>query len=267
VQSEPAQGEHPQDRPPGVAGSEAVSRIPRIPKVAELVADVIRAQIVSGELREGDALDSEAVLLDRFGVSRGTLREAMRMLEADSLISTTRGVRGAQVHTPSPRGLIRGAALLLQYQGAGYADLYRALGAIEATAIEELIARQPADAFDELDALNEQAHAVIDDPRAHAEEALRFHQRLVELTGNRTLTLFSSIANEIVRSVRIPRARPGNPHVTRWDAEHHDVVRLMRERRTGEALGCWRAHIESNFRALEHATGDDEVDLFKATAG
>jgi DNA-binding FadR family transcriptional regulator len=77
-------------------GSTPAAPIPRNPKVAELVANAIRAQIVSGELREGDALESEAVLLDRYGVSRGTLREAMRMLEADSLISTT---RGARVHT------------------------------------------------------------------------------------------------------------------------------------------------------------------------
>ena len=48
--------------------------------MAELVADHVRRQIVRGELVEGDALPSEAELMQRFGVSRPTLREAYRVL-------------------------------------------------------------------------------------------------------------------------------------------------------------------------------------------
>src|SRR5690606_27941135 len=73
----------------------------RVPKAAELVAGRIRSQIVRGELREGDALPTEGELMKEFGVSRPTLREALRVLEAESLISVHRGSRGgARVRVP-----------------------------------------------------------------------------------------------------------------------------------------------------------------------
>jgi DNA-binding FadR family transcriptional regulator len=74
----------------------------RVPKTAELVAQRLRRQIISGDLAEGDALPSETTLTETFGISRPTLREAFRVLEAEQLISVRRGARGgARVHAPS----------------------------------------------------------------------------------------------------------------------------------------------------------------------
>ena len=66
----------------------------RVPKTAELVAGHLRAQIVRGELRDGDALPPEMELVERYGISRPTLREAFRVLESEALISVRRGARG-----------------------------------------------------------------------------------------------------------------------------------------------------------------------------
>jgi DNA-binding FadR family transcriptional regulator len=73
---------------------EPVGSVLRAPKTAELIASYIRGQIVRGDLKTGDALPSETVLMEMFGVSRPTLREAFRILEAESLISVRRGARG-----------------------------------------------------------------------------------------------------------------------------------------------------------------------------
>ena len=54
----------------------------RVPKTAEIVADRIRKRIISGDLDEGSSLPPEGQLLEQFGVSRPTLREAFRILEA-----------------------------------------------------------------------------------------------------------------------------------------------------------------------------------------
>jgi len=62
----------------------------RVPKTAELVADSIRGQIVRGELNEGDTLPAEADLTLQFGISRPTLREALRILESEALITVSR---------------------------------------------------------------------------------------------------------------------------------------------------------------------------------
>src|SRR5690606_34627699 len=72
-----------------------------IPKMAETVAAQLRKMIVRGELKEGDRLMSEAELMAQFGISRPTLREAIRILESESLLTITRGSReGARVNKP-----------------------------------------------------------------------------------------------------------------------------------------------------------------------
>ena len=81
----------------------------------ELIADELRALIVSGELSEGDSLGHEPDLVERFGVSRPSLREALRILEAEGLITVVRGVLGGViVHEPDERMTARTAALVLQ---------------------------------------------------------------------------------------------------------------------------------------------------------
>src|SRR2546423_893707 len=71
-----------------------VGRQVRVPKTAELVARALRRQIIRRELGQGEALPSESALMEQFGVSRPTLREAFRLLESESLIEVRRGVRG-----------------------------------------------------------------------------------------------------------------------------------------------------------------------------
>jgi DNA-binding GntR family transcriptional regulator len=64
------------------------------PKAAALVAAHIRKLIVVGELAEGDLLPPEAEMLEQLSVSRPTLRQAFRVLEAEHLITVQRGSRG-----------------------------------------------------------------------------------------------------------------------------------------------------------------------------
>ena len=58
----------------------------RVPKTGELVAQRLRARIIRGELAEGDSLPAEGALIEEFGVSRPTLREAYRVLETHGLL-------------------------------------------------------------------------------------------------------------------------------------------------------------------------------------
>src|SRR5436309_3200194 len=80
----------------------------RVPKSAELVAQALRMRIVRGHLQEGDGLPPENVLMQQFGVSRPTLREAFRILESEQLITIHRGARGGgRVHAPGDDAVAR----------------------------------------------------------------------------------------------------------------------------------------------------------------
>src|SRR5829696_8998228 len=109
-----------------------IAREVRVPKTAELIAHHLRRQIVRGELRENDALPPETELMEMFGVSRPTLREAFRVLESEALISVRRGARGgAVVHAPNIDSAARYAGLVLEYRGTTLADVYEARNALE----------------------------------------------------------------------------------------------------------------------------------------
>src|ERR1039457_6054024 len=88
------------------------STVVRVPKAGELVAAQLRRQIVTGELREDDALPSESTLMEQFGISRPTLREAFRILESEHIIMIKRGAHGG-AHV-----LVRDAGAAGRYAGA-----------------------------------------------------------------------------------------------------------------------------------------------------
>ena len=86
----------------------------RVPKVAELVADDLRRKIIRGQLPLGDTLPNEPTLLDVYNVSRPTLREALRILESEGLVTIKRGAQGGQVHVPDMAVAARHVALQMQ---------------------------------------------------------------------------------------------------------------------------------------------------------
>src|SRR5258708_25805226 len=76
----------------------------RQPRLAEIVADELRQRITSGAMRDGDLLPKLEDLLEEFKVSKPSLREALRILETEGLITVRRGnMGGAVIHAPGSR--------------------------------------------------------------------------------------------------------------------------------------------------------------------
>jgi DNA-binding FadR family transcriptional regulator len=81
------------ERPPGPVP------VRRVRKAYEQVADQLRGLIMSGELAPGERLPNEALLAREFGVSRATVREALRVLAAQNLLRTAKGAGGGSYVT------------------------------------------------------------------------------------------------------------------------------------------------------------------------
>lgn len=89
-------------------------RQPRLQKASDVLADRLRARILGRGMVPGDPLPSEAELIFEEGFSRGTVREALRLLETDGLIEIRRGPRGGvRVAHPDLSQVSRSVALLL----------------------------------------------------------------------------------------------------------------------------------------------------------
>lgn len=172
----------------------------RVPKTAELLAGHIRKQIVRGELAANDALASETVLMEEFGVSRPTLREAFRILESEGLITVRRGAHGgARVQAPSIDVAARYTGLVLQHRGASLADVLDARVIVEAPAAGIVGRRADRVACATelsrwLDAF-ESNHPVA--TPGYAGDFHGFNRLLVSMTGNETLVLITSMLEAI----------------------------------------------------------------------
>lgn len=232
------------------------------------VADELRALIVSGELAEGDSLGREPDLVERFGVSRPSLREALRILEAEGLITVVRGVRGGViVHLPDERMTARTAATLLQARNVSLADVFDARAQVEPLAarlIASMRGRRAAVA--ELRALIDQEEETIAEPEAFGVANAAFHERLVSLAGNQTLSIVAEMLNEIV--VRAVTAVSSDGDVVGSLAVRRRGLRSQRHLldviEAGDADGAeahWRAHMAVVGRVMLGQEAATVVDL------
>lgn len=162
------------------------------PSIAEIVAEELRERIVSGALREGDYLPRQDELVREFQVSRPPLREALRILEAEGLVSVRRGnVGGAVVHAPSKAGTAYSLGLLLQFERVPLDDLAGAIAEIE-----PVCARYAAGLPDRattliprLNALVEAQSSLVDSEAEFTRAGREFHDAVIDGCGNDTLRL------------------------------------------------------------------------------
>jgi len=234
----------------------------------QLIADELRSLIVGGYLSEGDSLGHEPDLVERFGVSRPSLREALRILEAEGLITVVRGaLGGVVVHEPNERMTARTAALVLQARNVPLADVYDARSLLEPTAAASVArSSRRKSASKELLRLVEEQEASVDDPIAFGVANARFHERLVALAGNQTLTIVAEMLNEIVaRAVTaVSQSRPSAQSIEtrrRGIRSQRRLVELIAEGDTTGAEEHWRAHMAVVGKVLLGQQATTVIDL------
>src|SRR6201985_1995162 len=160
------------------------------PRIAEIVADELRRQIIDGELADGDLLPRQEVLVEQFNVSLVSLREALRILETEGLVSVRRGIGAVSVvHAPAKTSAAYMLGLLLQSEAVEVADLGMALREVE-PACAALAARRPdrADTLvPELKQINDSMAENLEDGRLFTEIGREFPDLVVHGCGNHTI--------------------------------------------------------------------------------
>jgi DNA-binding FadR family transcriptional regulator len=157
-----------------------------------MVADVLRERIVTGVLKDGDLLPRQEDLLAEFAVSRPPLREALRILEAEGLITVRRGNRGgAVIHAPQAQNAGATIGMVLKAQGVPLKDVGNALRQLEPLCASLCASREDraSAVLPRLRAVHETAEAAIDNELEYTRVQRQFHEELVELCGNETLKL------------------------------------------------------------------------------
>lgn len=265
---------------PGASKENRVGHLVRAPKTAELIARQLRGRIVRGELTPGDTLPPEVQLMEQFGVSRPTLREAFRILETEGLISVRRGSRGgAQVMTPDMSVAARYVGLLLQVQGTTIVDVYEARMVSEPVCARLFARRRTKQDLVDLRECIEELRAVVDagtaeipDPARWSNLTYRFHTLILDRCGNNTLAVQGAVLADIVATHLAFMVSRGfadgetSRRFRRTIRSYEKLVELL-EARDGEgAEAHWRNHMEVAAKSLlrDDLKNRSVVDLFSA---
>ena len=225
----------------------------RSDKVSETIARDIVRRIGAEELRPGTQLPPEAKMLAEYRVGRGSLREALRILEVHGLISIKPGPRGGptvdQVHTEN---FGRMASLYFQMDGVTFQDLLEARVIMEPTLAGLAARRRDPQLVVELDRFTRDGRIGADDEE-YAQDAADFHRVLAAMSGNPVMMLFGQSIADILRDrlspPLFPKSRRGavlNVHcaiaraVTEGDAAHAEA--LMAEHMSEYAAYVRRRH-------------------------
>ena len=158
-------------------------------KVFEDVVMQIQEAILEGRLKTGDTLPSERQLKDMFNISRGTLREALRVLEQKGLIEIKLGVGGGSVVKDLNADKVsEGLALLIRSQKVSLNHLAEFREDVEGIVAARAAAESTAADIDKLTELLDQARKCIDEGTSQRDAFIEIdksiHLALAELTQN-----------------------------------------------------------------------------------
>ena len=252
----------------------------RARSMPQMLADDIRMQLISGEMVPGQPLPPEKELLATYAVSRPTLREAMRILEAESLVETVRGMNGGAVlRAPDPFVVIRQAAVLLQLSGATFADVYAARAVLEISAVRSLAERGlPADVEALREIIDEGRSGVSGGADAFGRVAGRFHRTLVHFSGNKTMSFFVDVLGSLTDATynrKVANLEPGprQAAIMRALRSWGKLTDLIEKRDADGAQAHWTKHLAtvgSNLGAEDRPLAAEvlpELNGFTSSAG
>lgn len=154
-------------------------------KTAMLVAQRIVADINSRGNQVGDRLPPEKTMLEKYDVGRGTLRESLRFLELQGIISLKPGPGGGPiVQQPDASSLATSLTLLLQFANAPFRTIAEARGGLEPMMAQLAAERMSEDQLVNLKFSVENMHEHLGDQSVFLAENRRFHDLIAHGSGN-----------------------------------------------------------------------------------
>ena len=154
---------------------------------SRIVAE-IRESVFAGRLKPGDFLGSENDLAQQFGVSRITVRDALRSLSATGIVEIRQGAGGgARIANANLDHFADALAVQFQLAGVGADETLGAQSAIEGMAAELAAEHRTKADLARIAAAMKRASSLVDDPVAFTEASLGFHLAVAEASHNRAL--------------------------------------------------------------------------------
>jgi GntR family transcriptional repressor for pyruvate dehydrogenase complex len=238
-------------------GPLAVEQPLRVARAYEQLAAVLRARIASGALREGDRLPSEAALAQQAGVSRSTVREALRTLQESGLIERA-SPKVMVVRTQSADdSAYRELKHALRRRRVTFRHLVEALLSIEPELTRLAAERADAGDVQVLRDLVDAQHIAIADFAEWSRLDEEFHLTIAELSANPALVIARMPITQLLLPT-VSRFMSSTTQTTHGTRYHERILGEIEAHDPGLAAAVMRRHVNDFSVAWQKAGLDLE---------
>lgn len=215
-----------------------------VDRVSQVIVDQIKVLIRDGRLLPGDRLPSERELCQRFGVSRVTVREALRVLEASGLVAIRVGAHGgAFLTTPSAARLGEGLADLISLAPLTAVNVTEARIIVELGILPLAVERATEEDIAALFAMVEESEAAVAEGKYTVEMSAAFHIRVGVCTHNPAIEMLLSSFHGPMR-MSIEESHIAAPMGHRGTEEHRKLAEAIQARDLAAAREVMTTHLE-----------------------
>lgn len=176
-----------------------------VPKTSDVLANELRKRILNGALQPGMSLPAERDLVAQTGLSRGSVREALRTLEAEHLVTTRPGRHGGSVaRQPGDDLLAKYVGLFVQGRGIALLSLLQTRDAVEPTLAALAAVNRTAEDLQALVDVTRAMENAFDDVPLFLSENVKWHCAIAAASHNELLRAFMvAISNLIYQATAI----------------------------------------------------------------
>lgn len=238
---------------------------------SDSVAEILRHEIATGVLAVGTELPSEVEVARRFGVSRPSYREALRVLLAEGLITVTRGARGgARVVEPDFTTIQRPMSLFIQREGATLDDLLAAMELCEPVIVRELAAKLNRTFVRDLAESVARQNFSLDDRDSFNEAEWAFRQTMIANSNNKIMRAmcglfgFTFYRHIRVLNNRTPDVAGEQDRLRRSIATKQKFVAALSEGQADEAVMLWSRYIHAFHDELTLIGSGGPIEVYNA---
>lgn len=224
-------------------------------RASDDIYEQLRALITSGELKPGDRLPSERVMMAELQRSRPTIREALKRLEQGGYISSTQGAAGAVVRELSLHAAEEPLLDMIQLSQVSLSELNEYRQSNDSTIAAWAAKRRTEDDLTALHQCIQQAERCLDDYERFIELDVSFHSLLARSSANRVAIIVTevlgNVEKETLRKKMLTLSEAGRIELgERILATHRVILDAIERRDSRAARSAMRTHTEAAGRDL-----------------
>ncbi|NYT64059.1 FadR family transcriptional regulator [Alcaligenaceae bacterium] len=171
-----------------------------VPKSCDVLAKMLRDQILDGTIPDGTMLPAERELVEQTGLSRGSVREGLRILEAEGFIKTRSGrYGGSSVTRPSSAMVSEQINLFARVNGIPLSSIVQARVAVEPMLARLAALNRNGQDLERLAKISQRIVAAYDDVPTYLDENVNWHCALAQAGHNELLHTFTVSISKLIR--------------------------------------------------------------------